>query len=216
MWWSDLELLEMVRTVGPQWYDDYVGFPMDIFRVDFARYVVLYFFGGVYADVDVEPLQDFSSLTEQHKAFVGTEPEAHAVFLYGVHRLICNAVMGSAPGHPFWRKFLDYSVRLGRLEKYTNPVDVTGPQALDKFLLQYVAHNEKETEPFPLEILSDEYFMPHVAPYQSGRIRGWCEKRFTLNNHTLQLCDDMEANNFVGKKIGRNTFSIHHWTCSWC
>ncbi len=58
-------------------------------RSDVLRFEILARYGGIYVDVDVEPLRSFGSLCE-HAAFAGREDQ----------RSICGAVMGAEAGHP--------------------------------------------------------------------------------------------------------------------
>lgn len=58
-------------------------------RSDVARFELLYKYGGIYVDADVEPLQPFDSLLNSG-AFAGWEQPGR----------LCGAVLGAAPGHP--------------------------------------------------------------------------------------------------------------------
>ena len=76
-------------------------------RADVARLLYMHAFGGVYADLDVELLAPLDALLNQTatlgaSAMLGQEPLPHAVLLERQPRQICNAVLASARGHPFW------------------------------------------------------------------------------------------------------------------
>ena len=102
--------------------------------------------GGVYSDMDVEPLRSLDALVDvmgRPQCILGQEPLEHAVILEGKRHFVCNAVLASVPGHPLWstlleeiRKDLDNS--WGWTRKYLlnllfpNPVGVTGPRKLTK------------------------------------------------------------------------------------
>ena len=63
-------------------------------KADILRYELLFHFGGVYADVDVECLKSFEPLLAA-PAFAGYErPEEY---------YLCNAVIGAEPGSLFMR-----------------------------------------------------------------------------------------------------------------
>ena len=75
---SDLQLRGLVDRVN-----------VTAMKSDILRYELLYRFGGVYVDVDVEPLKNIEPLLGGVEAFVGYEDSDN----------VCNAVIGSVPGH---------------------------------------------------------------------------------------------------------------------
>ena len=61
----------------------------------------------MYADLDFEALRPLSRLLEDPTladvgVILGQEPYAHSRVLYDQPRMLCNAIMISCPGHPFW------------------------------------------------------------------------------------------------------------------
>lgn len=87
----------------PEHMPMYDGYKQDIKRADAIRYFLLDHYGGVYADLDFECLRPLDSLVANHSCIIGQEPYVHAHLLYDQDRLICNAIMMSAPKHPLWR-----------------------------------------------------------------------------------------------------------------
>jgi hypothetical protein len=72
---------------------DIAGDSIGQFRADLLRYEVLSWFGGVYVDMDCEPLRPLDPLIEEgHTAFCGWEIE---------NVWANNAVLGATKGHPF-------------------------------------------------------------------------------------------------------------------
>jgi hypothetical protein len=124
-------LLDKWKSLHPDWefrfYDDaalrafvvehfperlalYDAYPRPIQRVDVFRYMVLFKLGGVYSDLDVDPYRAIDELVERTRCFVGIEPKHHMDKSYnqnGLPFLLCNAFMGSEPGHPFWTHVID-------------------------------------------------------------------------------------------------------------
>lgn len=91
-------------------------------RADVARYEILYRFGGVYVDADLEALRPIDELLDGRSCFVGWEDP-------GVW--INNACMAAEPGHPFFAALIAglpaHVDRLGR-RGITRPNRLTGPQ----------------------------------------------------------------------------------------
>merc|ERR1719163_1101535 len=60
--WSDSELRELIATDFPHLLKMYDAYPYDTQRWDASRYALLYKYGGVYADLDLEPTARIDSL----------------------------------------------------------------------------------------------------------------------------------------------------------
>ncbi len=129
---DDDEIRTIVREVVPHYLDDYDGFTHTIERVDFARYALLKQQGGVYADLDTNPLKSIDVWVNKNKIVFGCEPKEHAEKLYGRNKVICNALMISPPGEEFWKDLMDFII--DNYEHRYRPVENTGPLAITKFL----------------------------------------------------------------------------------
>ena len=106
-------------------------------RADVARYAYMHAYGGVYADLDMRLLQPLHPLLrrlQQRNASVvlGQEPLAHSVLLEGRPRQVCNAVIASAPGHPFWSFVLRLIAKSATRLSDSDPVGSTGPRMLER------------------------------------------------------------------------------------
>merc|ERR1712176_539190 len=70
--------------------------------------------GGVYADMDMEPLQPLDDLIEiagQPACMLGLEPKEHAVMLYNKYHMVGNAFMASKANHPLWSWIIPQTIR---------------------------------------------------------------------------------------------------------
>eukprot|EP00854_Cymbomonas_tetramitiformis_P020715 gene20715-24825_t len=172
VWWNDTELDAVVASLMPELLETYSAFPKDIFRLDVVRYLLLYQFGGVYADIDMEAYKPLDPLVRRYDAFLPTEPEGHSVLQHLQDRTICNAVMASRPLHPVWKEFLTFIQQnsITSVKKGVGPVEVTGPKALSDFL----SVRPKGFE--DIEIFSDEYFMPHIASHKVLEFKELCKQ----------------------------------------
>lgn len=90
---------------------------------DLVRLEVLHEFGGVYVDSDIEPVKNFEPLLNE-RAFIGTEDG----------QILTNAVMGSEPRHPGFRKLIDAILREGRTRLDAQPNESTGPHLVTELL----------------------------------------------------------------------------------
>ncbi|KAB5583562.1 glycosyltransferase family 32 protein [Coniochaeta sp. 2T2.1] len=159
--WTDEDNLELVRRYFPWLVDTYLSLPGDIYRVDLARNLYLYLFGGVYLDLDTECLHPVSSaLSSVNVPITGTTspistnpPRQAAIFgRMGSNNTsphsIPNAWMASTPGHPFFlsplvsaRAEIAKSRNLLQRPWYDYPPaeEMTGPNALRETILSYQA-----------------------------------------------------------------------------
>lgn len=65
---------------------------------DVIGYELIYQFGGVYCNVDVQPVRPLSDLGRLYKAWAGYEDQ---------DSFIVNSIMGGPPLDPFWRAVID-------------------------------------------------------------------------------------------------------------
>lgn len=85
---ANQDLFDRAKEVCPK---DWKRFQSDLLRLE-----LLYQYGGVYVDTDVEPLKCFNDLLD-HEALVAYSPHRDP----SNRRLLTQAVLASAPGHPW-------------------------------------------------------------------------------------------------------------------
>lgn len=85
---------------------------------DIVRYEVCYRFGGVYIDVDFEPIKPFDDLIARDMPFIGWES-----FDY-----VCCAVMGGPAGHPAFADLIENLDEHASKNWDLPAVDRTGPR----------------------------------------------------------------------------------------
>lgn len=136
---DDADNLGIMREAFPEFAEAFQNIRRGVVQSDIARCVYLYHFGGWYMDTDYKLIRPLDDELLRHPVILpvsGTEQDQH---------LVCNSVMASEPGHPFWREFLAHvfsSKTLAELgEKSVEAT--TGPLGLSRF---YLAHKEKYPE----------------------------------------------------------------------
>jgi mannosyltransferase OCH1-like enzyme len=73
------------------------GIEQEVMRADIAAYDLIYQFGGVYLNCDLEPYKPITPLLEDVTAFAAWERPG----------FIGNAIFGATPHHPFFRDIID-------------------------------------------------------------------------------------------------------------
>jgi hypothetical protein len=122
--------MRLIETHYPWFYKHMGAFRTGVEKADIIRYFILYHYGGIYADLDMEAVRvqacsscaavncfahilvDYGQvrpiepLLAKHDAHFGvalaSEPFDHAQNQGGRNMLVCNAMMVSQPKHPFW------------------------------------------------------------------------------------------------------------------
>ncbi|KAJ0399368.1 hypothetical protein P43SY_009682 [Pythium insidiosum] len=176
---------------------------------DMARYAALHYFGGLYVDLDFECLKPFDQLHHDNDAFLSYEPGPHAVLLENAKGpAICNALLASAPGHPFWLQVLDniYDAWLkGASVKY--PINLTGPHMVKSTYETYAQENSD------VRLYPPEFFYPEVAYWNMDKMRKACADR-AAEPEVQSVCAWMDAH--PSGEFTNNTHATHHWQCTWC
>ena len=193
--WTDEQNDAFVRAEFPQYHRLYRSFSREIYRADVARCLYLLRFGGVYVDLDVEPLRPLGRfLADCGDCVLGAEPESHARKRRGKPLMACNAVMASVPGHPFWQRMLEEIERRAALPG-GEPVGVTGPIALDAVYEQHGrALGVRVSDP-------DAFFPLPDLGAQSLPLDARSRKHFE-SMRQLELYPSA-------------SFGVHHWAHTW-
>ena len=75
--WTDATTRAFVAEHYPDFLATYDGYREPIMRVDAARYLWMSHFGGVYADLDVEPVRAVDELLADARLAMAVEPRSH-------------------------------------------------------------------------------------------------------------------------------------------
>lgn len=132
--WNGEEMDKLVETHFPEYLSLYKSFPYSVQRWDTIRYMILYLYGGVYADLDSECFRPIDGLLEDKTMCFGEEPPSNNVY-QGIDVLIGNAFMASKPKHEGWLKVLEEIREVMKLEYPKDGravVYTTGPLMLSK------------------------------------------------------------------------------------
>ena len=132
--WNGEEMDKLVETHFPEYMSLYKSFPYSVQRWDTIRYMILYLYGGVYADLDSECFRPIDGLLEDKTMCFGEEPPSNNVYPE-IDVLIGNAFMASEPKHEGWLKVLEEIRKVVKLEYPKDGravVYTTGPLMLSK------------------------------------------------------------------------------------
>uniref|UniRef100_A0A7S0PUT1 Alpha 1,4-glycosyltransferase domain-containing protein n=1 Tax=Coccolithus braarudii TaxID=221442 RepID=A0A7S0PUT1_9EUKA len=101
MKWTDNSSRELIAANYTWFLAKYDAYASYIQRSDAARYFIVYHYGGVYADLDIECFRPFAPVLAGHRV----------VFSYkqgtNMSRGLVNAIFASEARHPLWRELFD-------------------------------------------------------------------------------------------------------------
>lgn len=135
--WTDEDNDKLIEEHYPWFLDMYRSYPHNIQRVDAARYFIMYHYGGVYADLDMQCLTPLDPLVDQIGGVIlGQEGQTHS---NGTQR-IGNAILFSSRHHPFWLhvfQSLMENHKFSNTQKIGTVFITTGPSFLHEVYLKY-------------------------------------------------------------------------------
>lgn len=122
--WTDEDLDEFIKTKFAWFYPTFMGYDKSIKRIDSARYFILYEYGGIYADMDYECVENFEENLPPGRVSVAEGKFVkHPIFSEKYQ----NALMASPPKHPFWNHVLK-SLDMNKNVKHV--LFATGPNVI--------------------------------------------------------------------------------------
>lgn len=168
------------------------------FVSDYARFDILYRYGGIYFDTDVEVIKSFDDIV-QSGAFMGFEkPEEKGAKKFAVN---AGLGIGVAAGHPFYKTVLEMYKGL----RFITPDNTLNTKSVVKYVTPIlvkkglICNNEKQTIE-GITIYPWEFFCP--IAYGSKKID------ITPNTHSIHIFAATWVKKTLAVKIfGRNLAS---------
>ena len=93
MFWTDEMILKLIADEYPNFYNIYKMARTGVQKGDIARILLVYHYGGIYIDLDVLVLRDFSEILDMNadKLYITYEPSGQTNALYNSDKYMCNA-----------------------------------------------------------------------------------------------------------------------------
>ncbi|KAK3599952.1 hypothetical protein CHS0354_012598 [Potamilus streckersoni] len=149
-----LKFVEALFTMILPFYGNYRH---NLQRADAVRYMVLYEYGGVYADLDIVSLRPLDPIMRKYSCILSQEPHIHPVFYNNFYGLACNAFMDCRSHHPFMKTLINSPpVRL--------TIKLAILYAVNIIELDCVSRIAKKAHYFREEIEKDTKINPQIEP----------------------------------------------------
>ena len=187
--WTD-ETCRMFIAEHYDWFlTTYDNYDLPIKKVDAVRYLWMHHFGGIYADLDLEPVRSldwFLGSNKNPELVMAREPLKHCQ-MHNRETILSNAFLASAPGHPVW---LDVLTLLNERADCPDPLTATGPLLLTDLY--------RSSTKFRSAL---HLFDPvTINPY---------------NKFEMWAAYEINAMSVLRERVPPETLAIHHWMGSW-
>ena len=156
LFFTDTNIVEFLKTNYPDYLITYNKLPIKIQKIDFFRYIVIYHYGGIYMDLDMNGLKNMNSLLRYSAVFPIDEYITNEMknidrynYFYNNNQkfLLGQYAFAANKKHPFIKQLID-NIHLN-INKIIKLVDhnndnyvynTTGPDYISK---QYMDYNDK-------------------------------------------------------------------------
>lgn len=102
--WNEQNSIQLLQNLYPRWLPKFLGFKLYIQRADFFRWVLLYHFGGCYADMDCLCTTNIDKfLQRENVIMLSQNPLLILSDSYGAN----NACMMAHPFHPTVKQIIE-------------------------------------------------------------------------------------------------------------
>lgn len=196
MFWTDQDNETLVREFYSEFYDFFLSLSPNIKKADFARYLYMHRYGGVYVDLDFICLKDLTPLLQGYEIVLGRlSPDNY-------YYQIPNAFLASRAGHPFWlsvaRDARDAPPHERSVEAHTGP-----------FRLQWAYYRYR---PEKAVVYGDEV----IYPLDWIHFTGWDNGRY-FRKDRVQLAQDIRKKNSIREiaQLLPRSCCVTLWTHNW-
>ncbi|MEM7061700.1 MAG: glycosyltransferase [Cyanobacteria bacterium P01_B01_bin.77] len=130
--WTDRDNRQLIQDQYPWFLSTYDSYTHGIERVDAVRYFILYTYGGVYIDLDMECLRSIDNLFQTGELFFSLEAGPLIS-----NKVVSNAFMAADQGHPFFHYIMTHldSFRTQDIT-FSDVFKNTGPDMVTQQLLR--------------------------------------------------------------------------------
>tara|TARA_Y100000389_G_scaffold200081_1_gene239779 strand:- start:52 stop:870 length:819 start_codon:yes stop_codon:yes gene_type:complete len=123
LFWDQPKIEHLIKNNYSEWWGLYNNYPHMIQKIDFAKWVILHKYGGIYMDMDMECIKQLESLITDKYELVFSSLNAGckmhsrfcvsifftSSFMYYNQPFLSNGFFACVPNHPFWIDILNAS-----------------------------------------------------------------------------------------------------------
>lgn len=157
--WDDIMIINLLRK-NKVWIDTYYKLEYLHHKVDFARYIILYIYGGAYIDMDakiIKPLDEIINKNNEYELIVSMlnsnilENYIHC----GYNQCLNNGIIITKKNNTIIKKMVDYIVQNPKCSSVSTKIsciqNITGPRRFTQIIYDNMNSKVKILEPEYLE-----------------------------------------------------------------
>ena len=126
-YWSGKHILNLITLNFPEYLIFYKSLST-ISKCDFARFIIIYLFGGVYMDTDFFCKKNLAPLLNRESYFI-LEPLEY-IIKYHTDIFLCVGIFACIPKHKFLLGYINF---MSKQKNRNDVINFTGPTALWKY-----------------------------------------------------------------------------------
>ena len=210
LFWTAPGAKYFIRRTFRSHFTMYNGYPTKLQKADARRYFIMYHYGGVFADLDLESVFPVHGVLTKYPCIIAQEPNAHRAFLYDkeLPYIPMPGVMACRPKHPFFKFVIDL------LQDYAKDLSFdalrsTGPKFLKDAVDIYVTTYNRTEEEY-IYVAPPNWFLLTYDPMHEYGFKITCTQLYEkLLPFKQQACDQLKAQNFTNDPQGF-PYTNHH------
>jgi mannosyltransferase OCH1-like enzyme len=163
IFFSDKDIMcfiSSIKELNESYYETFFSLKYKIQQLDFFRYLAIYYYGGLYLDIDIEVYTSFDDLDRTRCAFPNEMHNNSDIILQrqGMYNLIGNYAFYAPQYDPFIKKIID-NIVTQRIPDENIPKNynsyvyyTTGPVLVSQTYIDYTDKNKVDIiEPNPFK-----------------------------------------------------------------
>lgn len=210
MFWTDESARMLISDKYPNFLSVFDMYSENIRRADAIRYIILYEYGGIYADLDMESILPMHRVVRKYSCVLTYEPYEHPILNTNFEQLVNNAFMACRSGHPLMKKIIE---NLPKFAYMWQVLDSTGPHFLTLIYRDYLSDiNTIASGDNTIFMAPSEYFLPSIDPTKFSDMVYDCLNLFqSMSYIQKRACVTIHVKGLKRKPYSYS-FTTHHWT----
>ncbi|KAL3863893.1 hypothetical protein ACJMK2_005620 [Sinanodonta woodiana] len=194
---------EKFKDIAP-FYDGYIT---QQFREEAIRYMILFEFGGVYADVGWKILLPLDKILKKFACFLTQTWHEESILSFHIPRLTSDSFMGCRKGHPFMRVLIENLPSFYYMPAWA-PAS-TGLYYVTFHYKHYIADNGNVSseDDNGVHLFPPEYFFRSIANNTLSEMKKKCESQ-GLSSVQKWACSSIDSKGF-NRQATNSPIAIH-------
>ena len=213
--WNETKIYYFLKINYPNLLIIYLKLNYMIQKIDFAKYIILYHYGGIYIDIDIESYKSINNFFKSNKnegiyfsktSYINDIENYFMKKFYNFktdNYFINNGIILAIKNHNFFLdvlKDIDYNIINNNDYFYNSKIfNTTGPSMLTNSILKY--RNKYKD----LNILSHEYFEPCYGKDITCKIT---KKTILMHQHKSAWIENIESDSSILNFVFNSFFSV--------